>query len=93
MLYADCARLIRYADDFVVCFECQADAERFRAELGKRLGQVRAGSGTDEDQGDGVWPRFAVENAKQAGDESRRRSISWALLTTAAQLGMDGGFG
>jgi group II intron reverse transcriptase/maturase len=33
------ARLIRYADDFVVCFACQDDAERFRAELVTRLGQ------------------------------------------------------
>ena len=30
-------RLIRYADDFVVCFECQADAERFRRDLVTRL--------------------------------------------------------
>ena len=31
------ARLIRYADDFVVCFATQADAERFRRELSTRL--------------------------------------------------------
>jgi group II intron reverse transcriptase/maturase len=31
------ARLIRYADDFVVCFAKQADAERFRSELVERL--------------------------------------------------------
>lgn len=31
------ARLIRYADDFVVCFRNKADAERFRAELVERL--------------------------------------------------------
>lgn len=30
-------RLIRYADDFVVCFEYQADAERFQRELVTRL--------------------------------------------------------
>jgi RNA-directed DNA polymerase len=34
------ARLIRYADDFVVCFRYKIDAERFHMELGKRL--VRA---------------------------------------------------
>lgn len=33
------ARLIRYADDFVVCFENEADARRFRAELIERLAQ------------------------------------------------------
>ena len=30
-------RLIRYADDFVVCFERQDDAERYRKELATRL--------------------------------------------------------
>jgi group II intron reverse transcriptase/maturase len=33
------ARLIRYADDFVVCFEKQDEAERFRKELIERLAQ------------------------------------------------------
>jgi RNA-directed DNA polymerase len=32
-------RLIRYADDFVVCFDTRADAERFRRELIERLAQ------------------------------------------------------
>lgn len=31
------ARLIRYADDFVVCFQHENDAKRFRAELDGRL--------------------------------------------------------
>jgi len=30
-------RLIRYADDFVVCFQFESDAKRFRAELDGRL--------------------------------------------------------
>jgi RNA-directed DNA polymerase len=33
------SRLIRYADDFVVCFSCHADAERFRQALVERLAQ------------------------------------------------------
>jgi len=33
------ARLIRYADDFVVCFELKSDAVRFRTELDGRLGK------------------------------------------------------
>ena len=33
------ARLIRYCDDFVVCFEYEADAQRFREELIERLAQ------------------------------------------------------
>ena len=33
------ARLIRYCDDFVVCFQRKSDAVRFRAELDGRLGK------------------------------------------------------
>ena len=33
------ARLIRYADDFVVCFQREADARRFRSHLEGRLGR------------------------------------------------------
>jgi|APLow6443716910_1056828.scaffolds.fasta_scaffold847826_1 hypothetical protein len=32
------ARLIRYCDDFVACFQRRTDAERFRAELDGQLG-------------------------------------------------------
>lgn len=35
----DRARLIRYADDFVVCFKLKSDAARFRRELDERLGK------------------------------------------------------
>ena len=33
------ARLIRYADDFIVCFQRGEEAERFCVELGERLGK------------------------------------------------------
>jgi len=33
------ARIIRYVDDFVVCFENEADAVKFRTELESRLGR------------------------------------------------------
>ncbi len=33
------ARLIRYADDYVVCFQREADAKRFRIEMERRLNQ------------------------------------------------------
>ncbi|MEA3290973.1 MAG: reverse transcriptase domain-containing protein [Pseudomonadota bacterium] len=33
------ARLIRYADDYVVCFNQEADAQRFRVEMEQRLSQ------------------------------------------------------
>jgi len=34
------ARLIRYADDFVVCFQQESDAKRFRVEMETRLNQI-----------------------------------------------------
>ena len=33
------ARLIRYADDFVICFQREWEAKRFRTELDERLGK------------------------------------------------------
>jgi len=33
------AKIIRYADDFVVCFQKEADAKRFRIEMEERLNQ------------------------------------------------------
>ena len=33
------AQIIRYADDFVACFQCAEDAKKFRVELETRLGQ------------------------------------------------------
>ena len=33
------AHIIRYADDFVACFQCADDAKKFRADLETRLGQ------------------------------------------------------
>ena len=31
------SRIVRYADDFIVCFQCEVDATRFRRELDGRL--------------------------------------------------------
>ena len=60
------ARLIRYADDFVVCFQYKADAERFRTELGQRLGKF---SLEVEPTKTKVleFGKFAVRNAKKRG--------------------------
>lgn len=60
------ARLIRYADDFVVCFQHKANAERFREELGVRLG--RFGLEVEPTKTRVVeFGRFAVQNAKRRG--------------------------
>jgi RNA-directed DNA polymerase len=62
------SRLIRYADDFVVCFQNKADAEQFREELGKRLckfGLEVEPTKTREME----FGRFAVQNAKLRGEK------------------------
>jgi group II intron reverse transcriptase/maturase len=62
------ARLIRYADDFVVCFRHKVDAERFRRELGKRLGKF--GLEVEPTKTRVVeFGRFAVQNAKRRGEK------------------------
>lgn len=57
------ARMIRYADDFVVCFQFKTDAEKFRRELGIRLG--RFGLEVEPTKTRVVeFGKFAVQNAK-----------------------------
>lgn len=62
------ARLIRYVDDFVVCFQYQAEAERFREELAVRLG--RFGLEVEPTKTKVLaFGRWAETNAKAKGDE------------------------
>lgn len=63
------ARLIRYADDFVVCFQFKADAERFRVELGQRLGKFNLEVEPTKTK---VleFGRFAVQSAKKRGERA-----------------------
>jgi group II intron reverse transcriptase/maturase len=60
------ARLIRYADDFVVCFRYKLDAERFHMELGKRLGKFELEVEPTKTKVM-EFGRFAVQNAKRRG--------------------------
>jgi RNA-directed DNA polymerase len=60
------ARLVRYADDFVLCFRYKLDAERFHMELGKRLGQF--GLEVEPTKTKVMeFGRFAVQNVKRLG--------------------------
>ena len=64
------ARLIRYADDFVVCFQYKADAERFRIELGERLGKF--GLEVEPTKTRVVeFGRFAAQHAKEKGEKAK----------------------
>lgn len=61
------ARMIRYADDFVVCFQYKTDAERFGRELRMRLGKF----GLEVEPAKTKvmeFGRFAVQNAKARGE-------------------------
>jgi RNA-directed DNA polymerase len=60
------ARLIRYADDFVVCFQQKTEAERFRNDLGERLGKF--GLEVEPTKTRVMeFGRFAVQHAKRNG--------------------------
>lgn len=63
------ARLIRYADDFVVCFQYKADAELFHKELGSRLGKF--GLEVEPTKTKVMeFGRFAVKNALRKGERA-----------------------
>jgi RNA-directed DNA polymerase len=60
------ARMIRYADDFVVCFQYEPDALKFQSELSERLGKF--GLEVEPCKTRVVkFGRFAVQNAKGKG--------------------------
>lgn len=81
------ARLIRYADDFVVCFQHKADAEMFRDELGVRLdkfGLEVAPTKTRVVE----FGRYAVKNAKRRG--VRAETFDFLGLTHYCGTARDG---
>lgn len=62
------ARLVRYADDFVACFQYELDAVKFRREQGKRLGKF--GLEVEPTKTRVVkFGRFAVQNAAAKGEK------------------------
>jgi group II intron reverse transcriptase/maturase len=64
------ARLIRFADDFVTCFQYKQEAERFREELGKRLGKFGLEVEPTKTRVMEFGP-FAVQNARQRGQRAQ----------------------
>jgi group II intron reverse transcriptase/maturase len=61
-------RLIRYADDFVVCFQRKSDATRFRSELDGRLGKFGLEVAPEKTKILEFGP-FAVSKAKARGED------------------------
>jgi retron-type reverse transcriptase len=81
------ARLIRYADDFVVCVQYKAEAERFRVELGERLSKF--GLEVEPTKTKVMeFGRFAVQNARQRGE--RPQTFDFLGLTHYCGTRRDG---
>ena len=81
------ARMIRYADDFVVCFQYKADAEKFRRELGIRLG--RFGLEVEPTKTRVMeFGKFAVQNAKAR--EERPATFDFLGFTHYCDKSQDG---
>jgi group II intron reverse transcriptase/maturase len=58
------AYLVRYIDDFVLCFQYRADALRVQEVLRKRLGEVWLDPGTEQDQACRIWSLCAAIRGK-----------------------------
>jgi group II intron reverse transcriptase/maturase len=62
-------RLIRYADDFVVCFQLEADAKRFRTAMEERLNQFGLEIAPEKTQCI-EFGRWAIKRAKARGERA-----------------------
>lgn len=81
------ARLIRYADDFVVCFRYKPDAQRFRTELVSRLAKFDLEVEPTKTKAM-EFGRFAVRNAKSK--ERRAETFNFLGLTHYCGTKKDG---
>jgi len=70
------ARLIRYADDFVVCFATQQDAERFCRELGIRLAKF----GLEVEPTKTKVLAFGPDAARRARQEGKKKPETFDFL-------------
>lgn len=62
-------KLVRYADDYVVCFSCEKEAKRFRAEMEERL--LKFGLEVTPEKTLCVeFGKYAVQRAKQRGEKA-----------------------
>ena len=63
------ARMIRYADDFVVCFQLETEAKRFREEMEERLKQFGLEIAPEKTQRI-EFGAYAVKRAKARGEKA-----------------------
>ncbi len=78
--------IVRYADDFVVGFQYQDDAKRFRAALEERLKAFALSLHADKTRLI-EFGRFAARTGPAAALASRKRSTSWASRISARRAG------
>jgi group II intron reverse transcriptase/maturase len=78
------AHLVRFADDFVACFQYEVDAKRFRHELEERMGKFRLEL-AEEKTRRLVFGRFAKERLAQEG----RKPEAFEFLGFKHVCGMD----
>jgi RNA-directed DNA polymerase len=67
------ARLVRYIDDFVICFQYRSDALKVEEALRRRLGKFGL-TRTDQDQIGRVWPVRAT-TCEQMGQKPPRNDL------------------
>ena len=70
------SRLIRYADDFVVCFATQSDAERFVKELDMRLARF----GLEVEPSKTKVLAFGPQAARRAAQEGKKKPETFDFL-------------
>lgn len=75
------AYLVRYADDFVCCFQSKSEADKFYVDLKERLKKFNLEIAEDKTK---IIPfgRYAEENAKKNGNGKPPPSIFWDLHIT-----------
>ena len=78
--------IVRYADDFVVGFQHQADAQRFLRDLRKRLEKFMLTLRPDKTRLI-EFGRFAIANRQKRGAGNRKSSPFWVSRIAARNAG------
>ncbi|MCM2535250.1 reverse transcriptase domain-containing protein [Neobacillus pocheonensis] len=76
---------MRYADDFVCCFQSKSEAQQFFHSLKLRLKKFNLEIAEDKTK---IIPfgRFAEQNANQQGEINQQLLISLGLLTIVGKV-------
>ena len=81
------AYLVRYIDDFVMCFQYREDAVRVQEALAKTAEEIWPDPGTDARPNSSSLVDLRSDTRASVAVNARRRFIFWALLCTARAIG------